>query len=100
MLKVIYVNQSEHICRNSYLCFDTVRFCLSLQGNDHVMEYNHVHHNCVNASDCGAFHATRSWSFVSFHHQYYQRYVFLVPIQLHNSEFRLNAGLFYVRSVN
>jgi len=31
-----------------------------------IMEYNHLHHNCMNASDCGAFHTGRDWSTVSF----------------------------------
>ncbi|XP_033748256.1 uncharacterized protein LOC117333194 isoform X2 [Pecten maximus] len=31
-------------------------------GNDHVMEYNHVHHLCQNSSDCGALHTGRDWT--------------------------------------
>ncbi|KAH3692090.1 hypothetical protein DPMN_193901 [Dreissena polymorpha] len=31
-------------------------------GNDIVMEYNHVHHTCVNSSDCGALHTGRDWT--------------------------------------
>nr|KAG5688234.1 hypothetical protein BaRGS_034276 [Batillaria attramentaria] len=31
-------------------------------GNDHVIEYNHVHHMCWNASDCGALHTGRQWT--------------------------------------
>ncbi|KAH3755078.1 hypothetical protein DPMN_189761 [Dreissena polymorpha] len=31
-------------------------------GNDIVMEYNHVHHTCVNASDCGALHTAREYN--------------------------------------
>lgn len=31
-------------------------------GNDHVMEYNHVHHLCQNSSDCGAIHTGRDWT--------------------------------------
>ncbi|XP_052258951.1 uncharacterized protein LOC127863459 isoform X1 [Dreissena polymorpha] len=31
-------------------------------GNDIVMEYNHVHHTCMNASDCGALHTGRDWT--------------------------------------
>ncbi|XP_061184339.1 uncharacterized protein LOC133192335 [Saccostrea echinata] len=31
-------------------------------GNDHVMEYNHVHHTCQNSSDCGGIHAGRDWT--------------------------------------
>ncbi|OWF40931.1 hypothetical protein KP79_PYT15959 [Mizuhopecten yessoensis] len=31
-------------------------------GNDHVMEYNHVHHLCQNATDCGALHTGRDWT--------------------------------------
>ncbi|XP_048252288.1 uncharacterized protein LOC124135249 isoform X2 [Haliotis rufescens] len=31
-------------------------------GNDHLIEYNHVHHLCANSSDCGAIHAGRDWT--------------------------------------
>ncbi|XP_060064703.1 uncharacterized protein LOC132545051 [Ylistrum balloti] len=31
-------------------------------GNDHVMEYNNVHHVCQNSSDCGALHTGRDWT--------------------------------------
>ncbi|XP_025093026.1 uncharacterized protein LOC112563338 [Pomacea canaliculata] len=31
-------------------------------GNDHVIEYNHVHHMCWNSSDCGAIHSTLDWT--------------------------------------
>ncbi|PVD31350.1 hypothetical protein C0Q70_06762 [Pomacea canaliculata] len=31
-------------------------------GNDHVIEYNHVHHMCWNSSDCGAIHSGRDWT--------------------------------------
>ncbi|WAR31491.1 hypothetical protein MAR_034033, partial [Mya arenaria] len=34
----------------------------SRTGNDIVMEFNHVHHTCMNASDCGAFHTGRDWT--------------------------------------
>ncbi|XP_076473023.1 uncharacterized protein LOC143302302 [Babylonia areolata] len=32
------------------------------RGNEHVMEYNHVHHMCWNSSDCGAFFTGRRWN--------------------------------------
>ena len=35
------------------------------QGNNHIFEYNHIHHSCVNASDCGAFMTGRDWTTVS-----------------------------------
>lgn len=31
-------------------------------GNDHVMEYNNVHHTCQNSSDCGGIHSGRDWT--------------------------------------
>ncbi|KAK7483370.1 hypothetical protein BaRGS_00025310, partial [Batillaria attramentaria] len=31
-------------------------------GNDHIIEYNHVHHMCWNSSDCGAIHSGRDWT--------------------------------------
>ncbi|XP_022320151.2 uncharacterized protein LOC111122626 isoform X1 [Crassostrea virginica] len=31
-------------------------------GNDHVMEYNEIHHNCQNSSDCGGIHSGRDWT--------------------------------------
>ena len=34
------------------------------QGNDHVIEYNHIHHMCWNSSDCGAIHSGRDWTWV------------------------------------
>ena len=34
------------------------------QGNDHIMEYNHIHHMCWNSSDCGAIHSGRDWTWV------------------------------------
>ncbi|KAK7483382.1 hypothetical protein BaRGS_00025322 [Batillaria attramentaria] len=32
------------------------------RGNDHIIEYNHVHHMCWNSSDCGAIHSGREWT--------------------------------------
>ncbi|KAL3858274.1 hypothetical protein ACJMK2_012870 [Sinanodonta woodiana] len=31
-------------------------------GNDHVIEYNHIHHTCMNSSDCGALMCGRDWT--------------------------------------
>lgn len=31
-------------------------------GNDNRMEFNHIHHVCVNASDCGAFYTGLDWT--------------------------------------
>ncbi|XP_052790467.1 uncharacterized protein LOC128224591 [Mya arenaria] len=35
---------------------------INFYGNDIVMENNHVHHTCMNASDCGAFYTGLDWT--------------------------------------
>ncbi|KAK6191831.1 hypothetical protein SNE40_003423 [Patella caerulea] len=32
-------------------------------GNDHMMEYNNIHHVCMNSSDCGALNIGASWTY-------------------------------------
>ena len=39
-------------------------FHITFQGNDHILEYNHIHHVCMNSSDCGAIHTGRDWTYV------------------------------------
>jgi len=33
-----------------------------LSGNDHIIEYNHIHHVCQESGDVGAFYMGRDWS--------------------------------------
>ena len=44
-------------CRASHnLIHDCPRFGISWGGNDHVIEYNHIRHVCLETADCGAIY--------------------------------------------
>ncbi|XP_052790405.1 uncharacterized protein LOC128224561 [Mya arenaria] len=57
----IYANGVGHIVRHNSIYNGQYRG-VNYFGNDIVMEFNHVHHTCMNASDCGAFHTGRDWT--------------------------------------
>ncbi|XP_045203138.2 uncharacterized protein LOC123556462 [Mercenaria mercenaria] len=50
-----------HVIRYNHIYFGQWS-AVWYSGNDILMEYNLLHHNCVNASDCGAFHTGRDWT--------------------------------------
>lgn len=37
-------------------------FAVLYLGNDHIIEYNHIHHVCLDTDDCGAIYSGRSYS--------------------------------------
>ena len=37
---------------------------VSLQGNDMIMENNHIHHVCEEAAGCGAIRSGNDWTYV------------------------------------
>lgn len=45
------------------LIHDGPHMGLGSTGNDHVMEFNHLHHLCMEGSDNGAFYTGRDWTF-------------------------------------
>ncbi|MFH0945716.1 MAG: right-handed parallel beta-helix repeat-containing protein [Planctomycetota bacterium] len=44
------------------LIHDAPHMAIGLSGNDHVIEYNEVHHVCMETHDCGVFYMGRDWS--------------------------------------
>ncbi len=44
------------------LIFDAPHFAIYFDGNDHTIEYNEVHHVCLESNDSGAIYAGRDWS--------------------------------------
>lgn len=44
------------------LIHDLPHLAIAVGGNDHVVEYNHVHHVCVETGDVGAFYMGRDWT--------------------------------------
>jgi len=42
------------------LIHDTPHQAIGLSGNDHVIEYNHIHHSGLESDDCGAFYMGRN----------------------------------------
>ncbi|XP_052258950.1 uncharacterized protein LOC127863458 [Dreissena polymorpha] len=57
----ITINGVGHLVRHNTI-YNGQYTGIMYHGNDIVMEYNHVHHTCVNASDCGALHTGRDWT--------------------------------------
>lgn len=44
------------------LIHDAPHMAIGLDGNDHMVEYNEVHHVCMETHDCGAFYMGRDWT--------------------------------------
>lgn len=44
------------------LIHDAPHIAIMLNGNDHLIEYNHIHHVCMAGSDNGAFYMGRDWT--------------------------------------
>lgn len=44
------------------LVFDAPHCAILLHGNDHVIEFNEIHHVCQETGDVGAFYMGRDWS--------------------------------------
>ena len=44
------------------LIHDTPHMAIFFSGNDHAIEYNEIHHVCMEANDAGAIYAGRDWT--------------------------------------
>ena len=44
------------------LIYDAPHNAILLAGNDHVIEYNEIHHVCLETGDAGAFYMGRDWT--------------------------------------
>jgi hypothetical protein len=44
------------------LLFDAPHNAILLSGNDHLIEYNEIHHVCLQTGDSGAFYMGRDWT--------------------------------------
>jgi len=44
------------------LIHDAPHIAILLRGNDHVIEYNEIHHVCMETADCGGFYMGRDWT--------------------------------------
>jgi len=57
------VNVSGVGCRVAHnLIHDAPHMALGLNGNDHVIEFNEIHHVCTETDDAGAFYMGRDWT--------------------------------------
>jgi hypothetical protein len=45
------------------LIHDAPHTAILLNGNDHVVEFNEIHHVCMEVSDAGAFYSGRDWTY-------------------------------------
>ena len=50
----------NHIAHN--LLYDAPHNAILLSGNDHIIEYNEIHHVCLQTGDAGAFYMGRDWT--------------------------------------
>lgn len=50
----------NHLAHN--LIHDHPHCAILLQGNDHLIEFNHLHHVCQETGDVGAFYLGRDWT--------------------------------------
>src|SRR6185369_4601553 len=50
----------QHVAHN--LIHDAPHSGVIIHGNDHLIEYNDMHHLCLETNDCGAFYIGRDWS--------------------------------------
>ena len=50
----------NHVAHN--LIYDAPHNAILLGGNDHVIEYNEIHHVCLQTGDAGAFYMGRNWT--------------------------------------
>ena len=57
----VNVSGVEQLVSNN-LIHDAPHIAILLTGNDHIIEYNEVHHICMQASDNGAFYMGRDWT--------------------------------------
>ena len=53
-----------NICRHNEM-YDSPHVAVWYHGNDHLMEYNHIHHACRLTKDGGAIYAGKNWSYYS-----------------------------------
>ena len=51
-----------NICRHNEM-YDSPHEVIWIHGNDHVVEYNHIHHACLLTKDGGAIYAGKNWSY-------------------------------------
>ncbi len=51
-----------NICRHNEM-YDSPHEVIWIHGNDHVVEYNHIHHACLLTKDGGAIYAGKNWTY-------------------------------------
>lgn len=58
----VQINGVGNICRHNEM-YDSPHEVIWYHGNDHVIEYNHIHHACLLTKDGGAIYAGKNWSY-------------------------------------
>jgi len=58
-----------NICRHNEM-YDSPHEVIWYHGNDHIIEYNHIHHACLLTKDGGAIYAGKNWSYYGSHVRY------------------------------
>ncbi len=57
----VYLKGVGNICRHNEICY-TPHIPIIYAGNEHLIEYNHIHHACLHTSDAGAIYGGRDWT--------------------------------------
>ena len=58
-----------NVCRHNEM-YDSPHEVIWYHGNDHIIEYNHIHHACLLTKDGGAIYAGKNWSYYGSHVRY------------------------------
>lgn len=58
----VQLNGVGNICRHNEM-YDSPHEVIWYHGNDHIIEYNHIHHACLLTKDGGAIYAGKEWSY-------------------------------------
>lgn len=58
----VQINGVGNICRHNEM-YDSPHEVIWYHGNDHLVEYNHIHHACLLTKDGGAIYAGKNWSY-------------------------------------
>lgn len=65
----VLIHGVGNICRHNEM-YDSPHEVIWYHGNDHIIEYNHIHHACLLTKDGGAIYSGKNWSYYGSHVRY------------------------------
>ena len=65
----VLIHGVGNICRHNEM-YDSPHEVIWYHGNDHIIEYNHIHHACLLTKDGGAIYSGKNWSNYGSHVRY------------------------------